>query len=997
MKTEINVALKLQKAYILLKKSFYYENNSLLHIKYQITKFEAKNNLLDENSRSKFFSELANTLFNENFIKNLLNKISYKKIIKKFDENEIENKDKIKYNYIIDCPIELHLISLLWILDSGVELDKKIVKNSYGYRLENDKNKSIFKKYIIQYYKWLENGLEIAQDLVERNEDIVLLKMDLKRYYYNISEENLITQIKKLNNNIEDNNLFNIILKINKKYTELLKLALPQEEKEGFGEYFLPIGLYSSAVLANFYLKEFDENILNCYPDYYGRYVDDIFIILRERNTPTSTDAEEYLKNRFPEVFNKEYLSNLKLNFDFKNNNKIIMKTLSGNLKKIKFKEVKEKFLEKPSPFNFLPNEKEIKKLYEKIALSENKEIREQKFDVSIYLSKILDIFHSVQEKEFKTELEKLINDIIYFFNEENIIKYSIYFQKIFSILLLNNNPSLFINLFSQLEKTLSEYSEDIKEYFNLSLKFALSLNLSFVKKNEKYFINSYFIKDYEEFQVFIEEILNIVNSNMFQGDKVVFPLLNYIKFNDDQTEINFLSDNLFDLKFFKENQLELDEEKLKLSPRFIHFNEIGIFLFRKEIINILKEKETKEDIFNKTTNYFKLNFLESKLKNEQNKEIFKELFSYYKINQNLDFIKFDTKVKRSKFKIGIVSFIVKEKELLDNLDGNQNLTLNKKERLIKILNEAKENSVDILVFSETSIPIQWLKFMSKFSRENQMIITGGLDHIFLNDTKKNVGNFLFTIVPFDTQKYKTSFIKFRLKNYYAPGERKQIIGRKFNIPILKEKKYDIFSWKGLYFSNFNCFELADIESRGLVKNYIDLLIASVFNKDINYFTNILESTCRDLYVYIAQSNTSIYGDCKILQPSKKDLMTKASISGGLNDNLLIEEINIENLRNFQLLDYILQEENKYFKLTPPNLDVEAVKARKENELNKYLIKKYSKEKYLKIEEKDKELLKYLIDSLSENELNDILKFKLTVEEKIKKEKEKEEFDNLFN
>lgn len=945
MEKEIDLSLKLQEAYILLKKSFYYENNSLLHIKFQITKFEAENKLLDKQNREIFFYDLAENINNKVFINELLNKISYKKIIKKYDDNE-----GIKYNYIIDCPVELHLISILWILESGVELDKEIVKNSYGYRLENDKNKSIFKKYIIQYYKWLENGLKIAQELVERNEDIILLKMDLKRFYYNISEENLIAQIKKINDNIENDNLFSIILEINKKYTELLNQSLPQEEKEGFGEYFLPIGLYSSAVLANFYLKEFDESIINCYPDYYGRYVDDIFIILRERNISTSTDTYEYLKKRFPKVFDKNYLSNLKLDFNFKNNNKIIMKILSGNLKKIKFKEVKEKFLEKPSPFNFLPNEEEIKKLYEKIALSENKEIREQKFDVSIYLSKILDIFHSVQGKEFKAEIEKLINDIIYFFNEENIIKYSIYFQKIFSILLLNNNPSLFISLFLQIEKTLDKYSKDIKEYFNLSLKFALSLNPSFIEKNKKYFINNYFIKDNEEFEIFLKETLNIVNSNMFQGDKVVFPLLNYIKFNKELMKINFLDNNFFNLEILKENNLELDVEKLKLSPRFIHFNEIGIFLLRKEIIKILKEEETKEDIFNKTTKYFKLNFLELKFKNEQNKKIFKKLFSYCKINQNLDFIKFDTKVEKSKFKIGIASFIVKEKDLLDNLDGNQNLTLDKKKRLIKILNEAKENNTDILIFSETSIPIQWLKFMSKFSRENQMIITGGLDHIFLNDEKKNVGNFLFTIIPFDNQKYKTSFIKFRLKNYYAPRERKEIIGRKFNIPILKEKKYDIFSWKGLYFSNFNCFELADIESRGLVKNYVDLLIASVFNKDINYFTNILESTCRDLHVYIAQSNTSIYGDCKILQPSKKDLMTKASISGGISDNLLVEEIDIEKLRNFQLLDYILQEENKYFKLTPPNLDIEVVKVRKENKLDKYLSKKYSK-----IEENEKE------------------------------------------
>uniref|UniRef100_UPI0022E6AAC3 hypothetical protein n=1 Tax=Fusobacterium hominis TaxID=2764326 RepID=UPI0022E6AAC3 len=401
--------------------------------------------------------------------------------------------------------------------------------------------------------------------------------------------------------------------------------------------------------------------------------------------------------------------------------------------------------------------------------------------------------------------------------------------------------------------------------------------------------------------------------------------------------------------------------------------------ILKEKEINIFDKNIETKNIFDKNIEYFKLNFLENKLDKKTNKKIFKDLLSFYKINKNLELIKFHEEKNKNKFRIGVVSFIINEKELLDNLNGYPNTSIEKKERLYKILNEAKENKVDILVLSETSIPIQWLNFISKFARENQMIITGGLDHIFLNDDIKNVGNFLFTIIPFATKKYKTSFIKFRLKNFYAPAEIKEITGRNFHIPQLKEKKYDIFSWKGLYFSNFNCFELADIESRGLVKNYIDLLICSVFNKDTHYFNNILESSCRDLHVYITQSNTSIYGECKILQPSQKNMMVKACISGGISDNLLVEEINIETLRKFQSLNYILQEENHNFKLTPPNLDIEAVKARRENQLEEYLQKKFPK-----FEEEDKKLLDYLIKNLSKKALNDIFKLDLTFDEKEK-------------
>lgn len=968
-----NLNIKLQKAYILLKKSFYYENNSLLHIKYQLTKFEAENNLLNKISRNDFFNELANNLFDENFIQNLLNKINYKKIIKKFDEKE----QKVKYNYIIDCPIELHLISLLWILDSGVELDNNIGKHSYGYRLEENIDKSIFKRYIKQYHEWLENGLKIAEELVERDENIVLLKIDLKRFYYNIDKKKLL---KEIDEKLLKDDLFQIILKINDRYTNLLKSKLSEEDNKDFGEYFLPIGLYSSAILSNIYLKEFDKKILDYYPDYYGRYVDDLFIVIRERNIPTLTDLNKYLKERFPNVFDEKNLKSLNLinSFDFKNTDKMTMKVISGNLKKIKLKESKETFLKKPSPFAYLPNEKEIHNLYKEIAISETKDIRERKFNISVYLSKNLNIFYNVPKKEIEDKLK----DIIDFFHDENIIKYYIYFDKIFTTILLTENISLFDTIFNQIKEALNNYKindSDVKEHFFYSLKFAISLNPKFIEKNQKYFMYNFFINNKSEYDKLMLDVLDIINSNMFQGNKIVFSLLNYINFDKTKlTKINFLENSYFNLKFFKEEDLELDNEKLILSPRFIHFNEIGLFLFRKEIINVLKEKETK-NIFDKNIEYFKLNFLENKLEKKINKEIFKGLISFYKINKNLELIKFYEEKRKNNFRIGVVSFNIKEKELLDNLNGHPNISIEKKERLYKILNEAKENKVDILVLSETSIPIQWLNFISKFARENQMIITGGLDHIFLNDDIKNVGNFLFTIIPFATKKYKTSFIKFRLKNFYAPGEIKQITGRNFHIPHLKEKKYDIFSWKGLYFSNFNCFELADIESRGLVKNYIDLLICSVFNKDTYYFNNILESSCRDLHVYLAQSNTSIYGECKILQPSQKNLMIKACISGGMSDNLLVEEINIETLRNFQSLNYILQEENHNFKLTPPNLDIEAIKARKENKLEKYLQKKFPK-----FEKKDKELLDYLIKNLSEEALNDIFKLDLTSDKKEK-------------
>lgn len=118
-----------------------------------------------------------------------------------------------------------------------------------------------------------------------------------------------------------------------------------------------------------------------------------------------------------------------------------------------------------------------------------------------------------------------------------------------------------------------------------------------------------------------------------------------------------------------------------------------------------------------------------------------------------------------------------------------------------------------------------------------------------------------------------------------------------------------------------------------MFKNYIDLLIASVFNKDVKYFEKIIQSTCRDLHVYVAQSNIALYGDCGVVQPTKKDTMILSNIKGGINDNLLVTDLNIKSLREFQLLDIVGQDKEKTFKFLPPGIDPKLVEARINNTL----------------------------------------------------------------
>ncbi|EUB34307.1 MULTISPECIES: RNA-directed DNA polymerase [Fusobacterium] len=973
----------IESAYLRLKRSIYYENNVLLHLKMKLVEFENEKEFLNPKKREAFFKDFKENLDifdlkkTSKYFNELFSKIKYKKVIKKLNEKidkniykiieeNSENEDlydilekkikndlnqnKISYNYFIDCPIELHIISVLWIMKIGYKLDLQLDREkniySYGYRLDMEKDneynltntikeKSIFKRYPEQYQKWKNNGIKEVKHILEKNENAVIINLDLKKFYYHVNNKILKDKIKEIDKNILNLYLTKIILKINEVYAQkLIKEILKNKEfKDIKKEDILPIGLYSSAILANIYLKDLDDIILKeTSPNYYGRYVDDLFLVFTEYNIEKTKNKKTYIIEKLKNILNSKLLDEIGVFF---NENMLLTSTkqklfiLEKDKGEKELLEIEESILERASTFAFLPNEREIEKLYKKISIGNEEDEKNKKHDVSVYLAKLLMAFSNLEDEENLFELKNKLDEILLFFDEDNLIKYYMYYEKIFLLLIIAEDigkiKKFYIRVINYFKK-INEVS-NIEEYLLNSFCFAISLNPILINRL-KLDVDKGIIK---------ERVKKIIKSNLFKDNLKNISLLNYTKFTDDEIfNFNFFKDNNFKIK----ENIELDDEKLILSPRFIHFSEFNNFYLKRDIISFYKNENF--NFYKDSLEKFKLNYKRNLENDIESDKIFSKNITFLTKIDKLKFYKIisDKNENYKKIKIGVASLKIKE-NLKRNLT-NGKIALLKKEEITEILNLAKINKVDILVFPEVSISYHWLGFLNRFSRENQILITGGLRHIFdseipyNNETPRYVFNFLFTILPFEKSKSKMSFMTLRLKNHYSPEEEKVINSKFYMIPTFKSKKYDIFSWKGLCFSNINCFELTDIEARSSFKNYIDLLIASVYNKDTYYFKNILESTCRDLHVFVAQSNTSIYGDCEILQPTNKDNMIMACIKGSQNNNLLIEEINIESLRDFQLQDYKLQKEENTYKITPPNINKDIVKLRKDNKLDEH-------------------------------------------------------------
>lgn len=233
-----------------------------------------------------FASDDENGIKQYHFITNKLSKVDI----------ELE-----KCNYMIDAPIEIHIISELWVEFVGAKLSRYFKKYNYANQLnvsEGDETKNsimLFKPYFIGYQKWRDEALDEAKRLLDKGNDVTILSLDIKRYYYSarINMQDINNELSKSEIEQEDAlqvRFLNVLLQlIHSCYQKRVERYLDDdcksnEQDEQKRRYVLPVGLVSSALLANYYLYKFDRHVVEAVaPSFYGRYVDDLIFVFKNR------------------------------------------------------------------------------------------------------------------------------------------------------------------------------------------------------------------------------------------------------------------------------------------------------------------------------------------------------------------------------------------------------------------------------------------------------------------------------------------------------------------------------------------------------------------------------------------------------------------------------------------------------------------------------------------------------------------------------------------
>ena len=293
-------------------KSYYYYDKSALYNKMRIAMWEHP--IEDMGHRiddlANFMQSLEGNIDND-YLSMLLKKIGLIPMPKSFSEkpkeedvlqNVVSNDRKLtKINFYIKAPIELLILDTIWtLMISKIAYEqscmpsfvcanrvkaKQVFNDNYdlftGIDFESNR---LFYPYFRQYSSWRDRAFENIKTRYEAHQDSILVSLDIKNYFYSV-----VFDFDKLGMYLKDDSrlksiqcLTDIIKNVHISYTaEMQKLRgnIPADCKKG--QSALPIGLMSSSVLANLYLKEFDDAVcqkLN--PTYYGRYVDDIILVV---------------------------------------------------------------------------------------------------------------------------------------------------------------------------------------------------------------------------------------------------------------------------------------------------------------------------------------------------------------------------------------------------------------------------------------------------------------------------------------------------------------------------------------------------------------------------------------------------------------------------------------------------------------------------------------------------------------------------------------------
>ncbi|MCR3906956.1 MAG: reverse transcriptase domain-containing protein [Tenericutes bacterium] len=874
-------------AYKKFKSKVYYDTNLILY-KEKIAYFEANDFIIKINKLSNFVSENYD---DEDYLTNLLSQISYIPMLKKVDNN------KLHLNYIIDIPIELQVLDVLWTVYAAysLEMNGYFSKHIYGNLIDNTNlftknenedslinwnNKSLFQKYIKGYNMWLGKAQKVIETSRYKEDHVTVVSSDFKRFYYSIV--NAFDQLEALLINSDQTfvKLTAIIKEIHNRYRETLKNNCGLEIQSGS----LPLGLSSSMLLSNIYLYKFDEYMANQEDVlFYGRYVDDMIIVLKKDIHDSDDDISafnEYLSGCLEKTIGE---NNLKIN---RKKTKVFNFTLSSFISEL------DRFVLyfQHKEINYYSNEDEEEISYRRYISLGKKKLNSNMIDKGIIdEGKLLEV--------------ELIDAILFMNYIFTYIKFSSdvtseLLKKIELELKSNSRVSMwkeyykwidrFINDKDVMEKVYSKIDKNITELLKLDIE---DVRYNQVEETKKMLKETYHK---------INKISLILSDSSISSQKNSFQ--NYYRSGMivRKTPIRYFIENIKTANNMR-NSSSFYRDLYNNTVPFISLWEI---LMYDQLVNIIFKKK---------------------------KTIKQSIMTFMSINEieQFDYIDVYAESKIKGVQVSQFNIHYFDKENTDYIISHPNLCLDNKPdeplkswkyaprfgesaRIINNIIEANKNKTDMLVLPELYVFFEWLHFIGYTAQLFEMNVVMGLRNIIVKNKYYNIISAMYNFR--DAYKHRNLFVTAREKNFYAYDEHEWCKNNYHECKDALIPKYFSVTINEITYSDYMCYEVTDIFSRAIFKGEVDVIVIPMLNRDTSYFDAIIHSLSRDLSCCVVTSNSASWGNSSIILPKNTAGKVFTEFKGGFNQYLVSSKVPIYQLIDFNTTFETPDKENDPFK-----------------------------------------------------------------------------------
>jgi len=868
---------------------------------------------------------------------------------------------------LILCPtVEYQILSSLWILKVGHKFENKLNKNhSYGNRLRRKNNGlndqgngrlnvdsySLFSHYFPAYKKWRNDGLDTMRGLLEIDKSVTAITMDLERFYHRVSPNFLLRPsfLKKIGLEIDANDRRFTI-----KFLESMTFWYENTpDYKNRPEGAIPVGLSASKIISNILLYELDEQIVaGLAPAYYGRYVDDIFLVFE---TPDSflngNSILSYISKhveciKIKQVKGEQYDLRVRLNYatdselKFAGSKQKIF-SLSGKHGLDFIDQISNQIREQSSEYRLLPElprnsvEMANKTLLASPdaslipdALRKADVVSIRRLGLSLLLRDIESYSSDLMSKDWGSIREEFYGLVErYLLTPKGVFNLFGYLHRAFRLMIVNGDFSFaikfidkLVNCFVLIENTTVRTNEimlsSCREYFYEKL-YEVAIQSSTDKK----------FSDWESLRKTLDKLRDLANNN--------FKTPNESQLRGLSREI-LLAD--FGYRSYKDYWYYSQHDDILITP-------LPKIVAIGKALKLSLIKRFSDSAHLKSPHWPALAFPTRPLTIQEialispsvlsNNKLFKSSILALRGAKTTGANDFGRKVsisngpiikipsiRKKKVYIALTNFKTTSDQYNLSLDGNSDEGLMRYENINRLVNDILRSSQrsDYIVFPECSIPLRWALAISFKLAKLKISLIAGIECYTDKSKPELVRNESMLSLSTTWPGYDSNVVILQSKHSASHHELKTLKDRSKKLYKTEgdaKLSFPIYKHGGFHFGVILCSDLTNPANRMRFQGLIDCLFVLEWNPDVKTFSYLVEGTAHDIHAFVVQVNNRIYGDSRVRAPYRIDYQRDSvRIKGGLSDTYVIAEVNFKSLRDFQR-EGVMTDDKSEFKPVP--------------------------------------------------------------------------------